>query len=392
MTMRSSFKALLAGTALWAVAAMPVYGQVSKRPTDDSSDEAGLWYAVDKIEEKVKRSGLRMTDPVLIKYAQDVTCKVTGDDCSNIRLYIVNAPYFNASMYPNGMMILNSGLLLRAENEAQLSCVIGHEYGHFKNEHTLQQWRRAKTIANLSIVLNIAGAAAGAGRETSLGTQLASLMAQLSYSRAHEREADDIGFSTSAAAGYDSSQCAAVWENVIGEIESSTFKRVRRRAKGGGSFSSHPVPRERQETLANLAVQTPGGTYTGEAEHKAATSQYFDYWLSTELLAQDYDRHIYLFEELKARGRDSASLDFYLGEAYRRRKGEGDRERAVQAWKDSAAQAGAPAQVYRSLGEHYRRQKQTAEALQAYQTYLQRDPNAEDKALIQAYIERLKTP
>ena len=392
MTIRSSFKALLAGTALWALAAMPAYGQVSKRPTDDSTDEAGLWYAVDKIEESIKTSGLRVTDPVLVKYAQDVTCKVTGDDCQFIRLYVINAPYFNASMYPNGMMLLNSGLLLRAENEAQLSCVIGHEYGHFKNEHTLQQWRRAKTIANWSIILNFAGAAAGAGRETSIGTQLASLMAQLSYSREHEREADDIGFRTAAAAGYDSSQCAAVWENVIGETQSSTFKRVRKRATKGSTFSSHPVPTERQETLAKMAVETPGGSYTGETEHKTATSRFFSYWLSTELLAQDYDRHIYLFNELKARGRDAAPLDYYLGEAYRRRKGEGDRARAVEAWKDAAAQPGAPAQVYRSLGEHYRRQKQTAEALQAYQTYLRKDPNAQDKALIEAYITRLQKP
>lgn len=390
MALKPYFKALLASVALCAVAATPVFGQVSKRPTDDSSDEAGLWYAVDKIEERIKTSGLRVTDPALVKYAQDITCKVTGEDCQHIRLYVINAPYFNASMYPNGMMLLNSGLLLRAENEAQVACVIGHEYGHFKNEHTVQQWRRAKTMANFSILLNVAGAAAGAARETSLGTMIARMMAQQSYSRAHEREADDIGFVQAAAAGYEAFQCSTVWENVIGETKSSSFRRVRKRAEGSGMFSSHPVPAERQETLALLAEQTPGGDYVGKQEHEAATSRYFSYWLGTELIAQDYDRHIYLFEALKERGRNAAHLDFYLGEAYRRRKAEGDRERAVQAWQAAAAQTGAPSEVYRSLGEYYRRQKKTREALQSYQTYLQREPNAQDKALIESYIARLQ--
>lgn len=360
-----------------------------QRPANDSSDEAGLWYAVDKIELQVQSSGLRVTDPKLVDYAQRVTCKVTGPDCDKIRLYIIDAPYFNASMYPNGMMLLNSGLLLRAENEAQLSCVIGHEYGHFIEEHSLQQWRRAKSMANASIVLQIIGGAAGVGNETSLGTRIGSLLAQLGFSREQEREADTIGFNKAAEAGYDTSACSEVWMNIISETQSSTFKKVRKRTGKTTVLSSHPGAGERADTLAQMADSRPGGTRLGEAEHKAATQSHFSKWLATELLAKDYDRHIHLFEALKNRGRDSATADYYIGEAYRLRKGEGDKARAFKAWEAAAKGANPPPQVWRALGEQYRRKKMNAEALGAYQKYLNQSPNAPDRALIQAYVTRL---
>lgn len=373
--------ALLSGTAS---------AQNSMRPTDESSDEAGLWYAVDKIEESVRTSGLRVTDPDLVDYAQRVTCKVTGPDCDQVRLYIINAPYFNASMYPNGMMLLNSGLLLRADNEAQLACVIGHEYGHFKEQHSLERWRRAKTIANASILLNFAGAYAGAGRETSLSTAIAGLVAQQSFSREHEREADLIGFEMTGKAGYAASECSSVWGNVISETQASDFRRIRNRATKGNFLSSHPVPTERQQTLAELAQANPGGSLTNADGHASVTRRFTQTWLRTELLAQDYPRHIHLFEALKGRGYSEGLLDYYIGEAYRLRRDDGDEARAFAAFERAASSPDVPALVHRALGEHYRRQGESQKALASYQTYLARNPNAEDKVLIARYIDRLE--
>jgi len=382
------FRTVFTGLAGLAMT-VPAVAQTSMRPTDMSTDEAGMWYQVDKIEQQIKTAGVRVTDPQLVQYVQDVTCKVTGPDCPQIRPYIINAGVFNASMYPNGMMLVNSGLLLRAENEAQLACVIGHEYGHFKELHSLERWRKAKSLANASIFLQLAAGAAGAGGEAGYGVQLMTILLQQSFSREHEREADKIGFETAAAAGYDVSECANVWTNIISEQESSTFRKVRKRGKGINIFSSHPVPKERAETLAAMADATPGGTDIGKLEHAEATDKYYAQWLETELLAKDYDRHIHLYNQLKARGRASGPSDFYIGEAYRKRKAEGDRELAVAAWEAAAAGQGAPAQVWRSLGEHYRRTKQKPQALDAYRKYLAAAPAAPDRELIAAYIDRL---
>jgi len=359
------FKTAIAGAALALTLSSPAFAQQSQ-------------------------AGVRVTDPTLVDYVQKITCKVTKEDCSQIRLYIIDAGVFNASMYPNGMMLVNSGLLLRAENEAQVACVIGHEYGHFKELHSLERWRKAKSLANMSMFVSLAAGAAGAGNEGSLGASLVSMMLQQSFSREHEREADDIGFDTAAAAGYDSAQCAEVWTNLISEQEASEFKKVRKRGSKNNVFSSHPVPKERAKTLAVLARANPGGEETGEAAHKAATGKFLEQWLRTELLAKDFNRHIHMFGQLKDRGRNAGMMDYYIGEAYRLRKGEGDRAVAVDFWEDAAKDPGAPPQVWRALGEHYRKKKRKDDALMAYGKYLSLAPMAEDRELIQAYVARLE--
>lgn len=373
-----------AGFVLAALlSAMPAEAN-DMRPTDMTSDEAGMWHQVDKLEEAIKTSGQVNTDPQLNAYIRKITCNVAPDDCDKIRFYIIEAPVLNASMYPNGMMIVNSGLLLRAENEAQVACVVGHEYGHFIEKHSIERWRKTKSSANVMMAMSLIG---GGGGQL-LGALIAANTLS-EFSQEHERDSDLIGFDTVAANGYSTGECADVWTNTISELESSEFKKVRKRGAKQTLFSSHPVPTERAEYLEAAALENPGGDKTGADTHKAVTARYFEAWLRAELLAKDFERHIHLFEELKSRGRNPAVLDYYIGEAYRLRKGEGDRERALEAWEASSKQAGAPAEVWRALGEQYRRKKRKADALAAYQNYLTLAPQAEDRELIQAYVARL---
>lgn len=372
-TIRYLSAALLALCVSTSVSGQDRYAGMDK-------DEAGLWFAMDKAETSIKTSGARITDAALNDYVQNLTCQIIGDACNDLRIYLVNSPEFNAAMAPNGMMLVNSGLLLRAENEAQLGCVIGHEYGHFAEGHSLKQWRAIKDVGNANIFLPIAGALIG--------------MASLSdFSRDQEREADKIGFEKIAEDGYVSSECSIVWSNLIGESEKSVVKRVRKRSQKtkNGVFSSHPVPKERIETLSAMASATPGGDKVGKDIYLQKTRAYLAQWLENELLAKDFDRHIYLFEALKERGRHQATMDYYLGEAHRLRRGEGDKEVAMEYWKASAEGEGAPAVVWRAMAEYNRRAKNKAEALSNYQTYLAKLPNAPDKALIEKYITRLQT-
>ena len=334
---------------------------------------------------------MRETDPALNAYARKITCDIVGPECDNLRVYIINAPIFNASMYPNGMMLIYSGLLLRAENEAQLSCVIGHEYGHFRGKDSLERWRKAKDWSNVVMLASWAGAGAGAGAEVGVGALYTGLAAIQGFSRDQEREADEIGFKLTAGADYKSDQCSIVWDNLIKEQEASTFKKVRKRVNRQGVFSSHPMTKERRKTLLEFAEENPGGAKTGETEHKAATDKFLAQWLRTELLAKDFDRHLYLFETLKERGRDPGIITYYMGEAYRLRGQDGDRDLAFQAWEEAAGYGSAPAELWRNLGEYYRRKKDKSKALDAYQTYLTKQPNAPERELIKAYIQRLET-
>ena len=134
------------------------------------SDEAELWYAMERAETELKRSPLLVRDPALNAYVRDVACKVAADQCGNIRVYIVDVPQFNASMAPNGMLVLWSGALLRMRDEAELAFVLGHETGHFSARHSLRQWRKLKTASAWLGAFQIVAYGAGAGAVAELGT------------------------------------------------------------------------------------------------------------------------------------------------------------------------------------------------------------------------------
>ena len=116
-------------------------------PSD--SDERGLWQVIDEEERGLRTSPTVIRDPVLNAYVRSVLCKTIGaDKCRNVRLYIMHTSQFNAAMAPNGMLQVWSGLLLRAQNEAQLAAVLGHEYTHFEQRHTLRLWRALRSKSN----------------------------------------------------------------------------------------------------------------------------------------------------------------------------------------------------------------------------------------------------
>lgn len=78
---------------------------------------------MDREESRLRRSPFRLRDATLETYLSELACKLAGEHCPDMRVYPLRAPYFNASMAPNGMMQVWSGLLLRVENEAQLAAV-----------------------------------------------------------------------------------------------------------------------------------------------------------------------------------------------------------------------------------------------------------------------------
>ncbi|MDB5897197.1 MAG: hypothetical protein JWP41_799, partial [Ramlibacter sp.] len=187
------------------------------RPAVDT-DEGGLWGMMDREETRIKRSPLTIHDKELQAYLQDLVCRLGGDHCSDVRVYPVRMPLFNAMMAPNGMMIVWSGLMLRAENEAQLVAVLGHEMGHYLERHQLQQLRAAKDHAVLATLVGLVG---GVGNVIGQIGLTASLFA---FSREHESSADRMGMRLMQQAGYDGREAAAVWDNLLTEIKVTCCK------------------------------------------------------------------------------------------------------------------------------------------------------------------------
>lgn len=369
-----------AGCALLAAAAARAQGawQMPARfaRPDPASDEGGLWAMMDRQERRLRRSPFNLRDAKLHAYVQDIACRLTADHCPDVRVYLVSAPYFNASMAPNGMMQVWSGLMLRVDNEAQLAAVLGHEIGHYLQRHSVERLRDAKSRAAFGQVLGLFGVVGALG-------QLGVLAGQFAYGQDHEREADAIGMRLMRNAGYDPAEAAKVWENLLVEL--------RARPEGERSspfFATHPPPAERQETLARLAQESPGGA-TREAPWREHVAPYIEAWLSEEVRRGAPEESIALFTRLMARSPRSGLFPAARAEVYRLRAGEGDLERALADYRAAIAAGGEPPSAHRGMGLVLRARREAAQARASFARYLESAPDAPDFALIKSYMEEL---
>ncbi len=124
----------------WAQAAVDYTVPERLARPDAASDEGGLWALMDREERNLRRSPFVVPDARLKAYLQAVACRLGGQHCPDIRVHLVRTPVFNASMAPNGMLQLWTGLLLRVENEAQLAAIVGHEIGHYLQRHSVDRF------------------------------------------------------------------------------------------------------------------------------------------------------------------------------------------------------------------------------------------------------------
>lgn len=355
------------------------------RPALDT-DEAGLWMAMDRGEEKLKTSGNLVRDEALNEYVSGIVCTLAGPHCPDIRTYVVRVPHFNASMAPNGVMQVWTGLILRTHNEAQLATVLGHEIAHYLRRHSLQRFRDVKDTANFLIFFQMATAAAGvpvAGNVASL-IAMGSLMA---FSRDQEREADGMGLRSLAEAGYDPREAVKVWDNLIREEEADEDKETRFLF-----FATHPPPEERSETLQRLAEQAikdePAGK-TGRDTFHAVVLPHRAKYLRDELHLRRFSRTEELLKILLEDGANTGELGYFQGELYRLRGEEGDPDKALEAYRKALQAGQAPPQIHRSMGLVYLKLGEQEKARASFSKYLELVPDASDREMIRSMMGRI---
>lgn len=342
-----------------------------------STDEGGLWALMDREETRLRRSPFNIRDKELQGRVQDMVCKMSGPHCPDVRVYLMRTPYFNASMAPNGMMQVWSGLMLRVDNEAQLAAVLGHEVGHYLQRHSVEQLRSAKSHAAAATIIGLFGVVGAIG---TLG-----VMANFTgYSRDHERDADRIGVVLMRGAGYDPAEAAKIWENLLAETKANPDRR-----QPEPLFASHPAPEERMETLTKLAQANPGGD-TRDAEWAQAVKPYLREWLADEVKRGQREESLALLGRKIAR---TPNADFFYAraETYRLRGKEGDLDAALADYRAAAGAGGEPPETHRSLAGVYRTRNQLPEAKASYLRYLELAPNAPDAPMIKSYLEEIGT-
>lgn len=352
---------------------------------DMSSDEAGLWMQVDKLETQIKTSPALIRDEALNKYVQGLVCKLAGEYCGSIRVYVMEVPAFNAETLPNGAMVVWSGLLLRTENEAQLAFVLGHEITHYMHRHSLERFRRVVNTTGFMAVFGIVTAGAGVGLLGAMASAgaVGSLYA---HTRDQERDADAGGFATATANGYDPGQAPAIWRYVAAETNANPHH------EHAVFFATHPEPEERLTAMQKQAKDEAakrGDWATNTDAYHTAVEPFLDRWVADELARGEAEESVVLFERLTADQPSRGLFKYALGESYRKRNAKGDAALALAAYRAALDCADAPPRAWRGMGLEAMREGDKAGAKAALTQYRAKAPDADDKAMIDFYLTQL---
>jgi predicted Zn-dependent protease len=399
---------------LGAAAAAALVGAASAEPREPGqtpkldSAEAGMWDVMAKAEAEAKRSADLNTDPALNAYVREVTCKVAQAYCPELRVYVMDRPLVNATMAPNGYGEVWSGLLLRAEDEAELAFVLGHEVTHYVENHSIERHTAHKNRQNLVMALSVGVAVGGAVVAANAGPYgdpgavldatgslidaiyLSSIAAYFRFSRDNENEADIKGVRRASAAGYRGDAAPGSWRDIMAETAASDFDRVRRSDARLGVFDSHPLNADRVQRLEAEAKTLPAAGQSGRDRHRAAIRPHLARWLKDDLRRRDFGQTLYILDRLAVGGEDAGVISFYRGETYRLRRRDGDAALAEAEYAAAAQHPDAPVAVWRELGDLRRKRGDTAGAAQAYAAYLEKAPAAEDAWLVQDALQTLK--
>jgi len=187
-----------------------------------------------------------VTDPQVLRYINDLGRRLASFAPNNNSEYawtfkVMNSSDINAFALPGGYIYLNRGIIVAAENEAQIAGVMAHESGHVVMRHGTHEVSQAllaqAPLAILGGILGQTGSLTAQLAEMGLGLGLNSIL--LKNSRSAESEADEVGTYILYQAGYDPHAMARFFEIIQKRYPQKTIQ----------FFSDHPVPENRMKAV-----------------------------------------------------------------------------------------------------------------------------------------------
>jgi len=216
----------------------------------------GNWYSVDteikmgkSYSMEIEKSTKFITDPVVLEYVNRVGQNIVkNSDCKvPFTIKIIDSDEINAMALPGGFFYVNSGLILNADEEAELAGVMAHETAHVCAHHAVREQTRMNYAQLSTIPLIFIGGWTGYGIYEAAG--LAIPMTFLKFSRDFEAQADYLGVQYMYRAGYDPQAFISFFEKV---------QALEKRKPGlvAKAFADHPQTPDRilhsQEEIARI--------------------------------------------------------------------------------------------------------------------------------------------
>ena len=232
----------------------------------------GNWYSLEKqialgkqISQQVESQSKIITDPVVSEYINRLGQNLVRNSDSQVpfTIKVIDSDDINAFALPGGFFYVNSGLIMAADNEAELAGVMAHEIGHVAACHAAREQSRANLMQMMTIPLIFVGGPIGYAAYEGAG--LAVPLTFLKFSRGFEAQADYLGVQYMYKAGYDPAAFVSFFEKI--QVEEK-----RKPGTISKAFSTHPQTPDRiektQEEIAKILPAKP--------EYLVSTSEFDD--------------------------------------------------------------------------------------------------------------------
>jgi beta-barrel assembly-enhancing protease len=223
----------------------------------------GNWYSTDweirngkQYSMEIEKSAHLVTDPVIVEYVNRVGQNIVkNSDCKvPFTIKVIDSDEINAMALPGGFFYVNSGLIMAADEEAELAGVMAHETAHVCAHHAARQMTKMNyaQIGSIPLIIFTQGSWTGYGIYEA--TQLAIPMTFLKFSRMDEAEADWLGVQYMYKSGYDPQAFIQFFEKIdaLEKHKPGTLSKV---------FADHPQTPDRilhsEEEIATILPSRP---------------------------------------------------------------------------------------------------------------------------------------
>ena len=199
-----------------------------------------------QLAQEVEQASKIIDDPVVAEYINRVGQNLVRNSDAKVpfTIKVIDSDEVNAFALPGGYFFVNSGLILRADTEAELAGVMAHEIAHVAARHGTRQASRGEIANWLSLPLIFMGG--WTGYAIRQGASLAIPLTFLTFSRGFEAEADRLGLQYMYATGYDPTAFVDFFEKIqaLEKKKPGTIAKV---------FGTHPLTEERiKEAQKNI--------------------------------------------------------------------------------------------------------------------------------------------
>jgi beta-barrel assembly-enhancing protease len=219
-----------------------------------------------QLAQQVERSSKMIDDPVVTEYVNRVGQNLVRNSDARVpfTIKVIDSDEVNAFALPGGFFYVNSGLILRAQEESELAGVMAHEISHVTLRHGTKQATKADIIQIGAMAAMIFVPYGWAGFGIYEGMQLAIPLTFLKFSRDAERQADFFGIQYMYKAGYDPNSYVTFFERIQADEK-------RRPGTIPKMFSTHPPTPDRIE-----AAQKEIARILPEKDEYIVTTSEFD--------------------------------------------------------------------------------------------------------------------